>query len=157
MVPYMKKSGFVLVMLAVIAASLLVSCKSAVKGDRDQDNLDAICNRVWSYSQSHPDGFTLDIRNMSLPRVGICVAYAATDNTHDRDGLHDVVAHALAHDGYVGGWLNSEDGLYYFDSVRIFSEDELDEALLFAEENGQQAIFVLSSGTEIRVNQAAAA
>jgi hypothetical protein len=59
-----------------------------------------------------------------------------------------VVKHALQHDGYVGGWLNSDDHLYYFESTRIFPEDQLEEALKFGKENGQHVVFVLSTGTE---------
>ena len=36
--------------------------------------------------------------------------------------LDKVVSHALQHEGYVGGWLNSEDGLYYVDSTKLFPE-----------------------------------
>lgn len=60
--------------------------------------------------------------------------------SHSRESLTFVVEHALNHDGYVGGWLDSESGLYYFDSTKIFPEDQLEEALEFARENGQNRI-----------------
>ena len=56
---------------------------------------------------------------------------------------------SLEHDGYVGGWYNSDDGRFYFDSTRIFPEDQLKEAIKFGKENGQYAIFILSTGTEV--------
>ena len=59
-----------------------------------------------------------------------------------------VVKHALQHDGYVGGWLNNENQLYYFDSTRLFPKDQLEEALKFGKENGQLSVFILSTATE---------
>ena len=54
---------------------------------------------VWTYSQAHPDGFTVDIRERKEPTEGISVAYAATQDRHSKEDLGDVVSHALAHDG----------------------------------------------------------
>ena len=107
---------------------------------------------VWAYSQSHPDGFTVDIRGRKEPSEGISVAYAATQNRHSKEDLGDVVSHALAHDGYVGGWWNSEDSLYYYDSVRILPESDPSEAVSFALENEQLAFYVLSTGEEVRID-----
>ena len=53
----------------------------------------------------------------------------------------------------MGGWYDSQSGLYYFDSTRLFPEEQLDEALQFAQENGQLAVYVLSTGEEIRLDQ----
>ena len=53
---------------------------------------------------------------LCLTVLAACGPMARTARQED---LGDVVSHALAHDGYVGGWWNSEDSLYYFDSVRI--------------------------------------
>ena len=111
-----------------------------------------IIDKVWTYSQTHPDGFTLDIRTMTEPIKGICVAYAATQNSHSRDQLPCVINHALSHDGFVGGWLNTADSLYYFDSDRLFPEDSLAAAMRLARENGQISVFVLSTFTEILVD-----
>jgi len=138
----MKKVFLVMSLVAMV----FVSCNK----DNDIDN---IVNDVWEFSQSHPDGFTLNIRTMTEPTVGIVVSYAATQGSHSLESLPKVVEHALEHDGYVGGWLDSESGLYYFDSSRLFPENQLDEALQFARDNEQLAIFVLSSGTEIRVEE----
>lgn len=120
-----------------------------------QNQVKEVSDKVWTYSQTHPDGFTLDIRTMTEPKEGICVAYAATQNSHSRDQLPFVVSHALSYDGFVGGWLNTADSLYYFDSDRIFPEDSLSAALRFARENGQISVFVISSYTEIVVDSTA--
>jgi hypothetical protein len=92
---------------------------------------------------------------MEVPSEGICVAYSATQDCHSREGLDYVVSHALEHDGFVGGWLDTADSLYYFDSVRIFPEAEREKALDFARQNGQIAVFILSSGEEIRLSGSA--
>ena len=137
------------VVLFLCGTLFLAQCKTSsyqVKG---------IADKVWIYSQTHPEGFTLDVRTMSEPTEGICVAYAATQNSHSRDQLPKVISHALSHNGYVGGWLNTSDSLYYFDSDRIFPEDSLSAALRFAKENGQISVFVLSTYTEIVVDSTA--
>lgn len=89
---------------------------------------------------------------MTEPTEGIAVSYAATQNSHSRDQLDKVVSHALQHEGYVGGWYNSEDGLYYFDSTKLFLENDLKGALQFGKENGQLSVFILSTYTDIPIN-----
>ena len=141
----MKKN--VLLIAILLGTTLLAfSCKS---GDRISQNVTELADKVWTFSQSHPDGFTLDIHTMTCPAEGIAVSYAATQNSHSRDQLNYVVSHALQHDGYVGGWYNSDDGQYYFDSTRLFPEDSLAAALRFGKENGQYSVSILSSSTEI--------
>ena len=88
---------------------------------------------------------------MTEPTEGIAVSYAATQNSHSRDQLDKVVSHALQHEGYVGGWYNSEDGLYYFDSTKLFPENDLKGALLFGKENGQNSVSILSTYTDIPI------
>ena len=117
----------------------------------EQNNISAIADKVWAFSQNHPQGFTLNIRTMTEPKEGIAVGYAATQNCHSRDQLHKVINHALQHDGYVGGWYNSEDSLYYFDSSKLFPEANLNDAIQFGKENNQHAVFILSSSTEIPI------
>ena len=114
---------------------------------------EAVAERVWQFSQAHPDGFTIDIRTFEEPQVGIAVAYAATQGCHSRESLTSVVTHALDHDGYVGGWYDSESGLYYFDSSKLFPEDQMDEALDFARKNGQLAIYDITTGEVIRIDE----
>ena len=118
----------------------------AVKAD-----VETLSERLWTFSQTHPDGFTVDVRTMAEPTEGISVAYAETQNSFSRESLLKVVSHALTHDGYVGGWKEDASGLYYFDSVRLFPEDSLRAALAFARENHQHAVFVLSTGEEIQL------
>ena len=128
---------------------LLLEACSKNDNHTESDRISAIADKVWAFSQSHPDGFTIDIRTMTEPTEGIAVNYAATQNCHSRNQLDKVVRHALKHEGYVGGWYNTEEGLYYFDSTRLYSEDSLRTAIQFGKDNGQHSIFILSSYTEI--------
>ena len=47
----------------------------------------------------------------------------------------------------VGGWFNSENGEFYFDSCKLFKS--LDEAKAFGKENHQIAIYDLTNLKEI--------
>ena len=142
--------------MAALVVGLGVSVTACSNDDDDEvdetEQVTKIANAVWAFSQTHPDGFTLNINTMKEPTEGISVAYAATQGSHSRSSLDAVVKHALKNNGYVGGWLDTTDGLYYFDSVRLFPEDQLEEALIFAEENEQIVIYVISTGTEIRLD-----
>jgi ABC-type amino acid transport substrate-binding protein len=102
---------------------------------------------------SHPDGFTLDIRTMTEPTEGIAVSYAETQDSHSRNQLDGVVSHALQHDGYVGGWLESGTGLYYFDSTRLYAEDSLGAAIKFGMDNEQQTVFSIATYTDIPLDR----
>ena len=143
--------AFLTVLLALCSPAVVVACSD---GDTptEQDSITEISDKVWAFSQSHPDGLTLDIRTMTVPTEGIAVSYAATQNSHSRDQLDKVVGHALQHDGYVGCWLNAENGLYYFDSSKLFPEDSLGAAIRFGKENGQMSVFILSTYTDIPLN-----
>ena len=145
------KIWFLFAVLAVCGTASFASCAANDDNPAEQRSVATIADEVWAYSQAHPDGFTLDIRTMTVPAEGIAVSYAATQNSHSRDQLDRVVSHALEHDGYVGGWLSSEDGLYYFDSTKLFPEDDLEGAMRFGRENGQYSVYVLSTSTEIPI------
>lgn len=139
--------------MAIVVATVFVSCCNKNEKDNVQESPEAIAERIWNLSQFRPDGFTVDVRTMEMPTEGIAVAYAATQGCHSREDLTRVVRHAFEHGGHVGGWYDSESGLYFFDSTRLFPEDQLDEALQFARDNGQLAVYVLSTGEEIRLDQ----
>ena len=137
--------------LTIYGTAGFASCSSNEGNSTEQSNITNIADKVWAYSQTHPDGFTINISTMTKPTEGIAVGYAATQNSHSREQLEKVVSHALQHDGYVGGWYNSEDGLYYFDSTKLFPENDLKGALQFGKENGQHSVFILSAYTYIPV------
>lgn len=142
-----------LLSLTAISLFLVLSLSSCFSNKHVATaNKETTAEQVWTYSLSHPEGFTIDLSTMTEPAEGISVAYAATQGCHSRKALDSVVNHALKHNGFVGGWLDTTDSLYYFDSTRIFPEDSLEAAKKFGVENGQIAIFVISEGREIRLD-----
>jgi ABC-type amino acid transport substrate-binding protein len=143
------KIWLLIAVLVICGTASFASCSSNEDNSTEQSNITNIADKVWAFSQSHPDGFTIDIRTMTEPTEGIAVSYAATQNSHSRDQLDKVVSHALQHEGYVGGCYNSEDGLYYFDSTKLFPESDLKGAVQFGKENGQYSVFILSTYTDI--------
>lgn len=149
----MTKNRFCLMLWLCLLA--LVACGPARHASTQAPTEETTCltlaDSIWVYSQTHPDGFTINIRTWDEPKEGVAVAYSATQNCHDRVDLDFVVTHAKANGGYVGGWLDTYTGSYYFDSVRIFSEDSLEYAIQFGRDNGQIAVFILSKGQELRV------
>ena len=108
-----------------------------------------LIDRVWEYSRNNPEGFTLNIETFKPIKKGIAVAYQATQDSFGKQGLKDVLNHALDNNKIVGGWFNVENREYYFDSVRIFRK--LDEAIKFGIENKQIAIFNLTTLDEITI------
>ncbi len=146
------KTWLLIAVMPICVTACFTSRASKEGNATEQSVITTIADKVWAFSQSHPDGFTIDIRTMTEPTEEIAVSYAATQNSHSRDQLDKVVSHALQHEGYVGGWYNSEDGYYYFDSTKLFPENDLKGALQFGKENGQYAVFILSTYTEIPVD-----
>lgn len=141
-----------MITLSIIAVSLCGCQKAKTDNNtnKPQTNVSQeLIDTVWEFAQSHPDGFTLDIRNMTEPAYGIAVSYSATQNSHDKGSLPNVISHALEHDGYVGGWFNPDNGLYYFDSTKLFPEDMTDDAIKFGYENGQHDLYILSTGNDM--------
>lgn len=145
----MKKKLSLWTFVVVFCSFLLTACFSGrlITATR----VETMSDQVWTYSLSHPDGFTIDLRTMTEPTEGICVAYAATQGCHSREKLNYVITHAMKHNGFVGGWLNTTDSLYYFDSSCLFPEDSIAAAKKFGIENGQTAIFLISERKEIRL------
>lgn len=98
----------------------------------------------------NPEGFTVSAATLQPVTSGFAVAVADTQNSFGREGLEKVVNYVAAHDiAAVGGWLDSESGLYYFDATFICSTREEAEAL--ARANGQIAFFDLDNLEEIRI------
>ena len=151
----MKQRKYLLLFLVLCLLGTMVSVAScsASEGTAAIDSTKRMANRVWAFAKSHPEGFTLDVHTMTEPSEGIAVSYAETQGSHSRESLRHVVSHALAHEGYVGGWLDRATGLYNFDSTRLFSENDPTGALLFGADNGQQCVFILSSATDVRLTK----
>jgi hypothetical protein len=142
-------------LILTLAATLAISVSATITATaQSKPNLTdkELYNAVWAMGQMYPDGFTLDINTMRQPTEGIVVSYEATQNSFDRKSIPNVVKHAREHNGYVGGWLNPENGKYYFDSNRIFPEDSLAAAVQFARDNGQHTVYIASKGINLWTN-----
>ena len=94
------------------------------------------------------DRFTFDLRGNCQVYAGIVCAYRATQNSDTPLDLPAVIAHALDHDGIIGAW--SKDGRTYYDSCRLFTDQEV--ALRFARAQGQRAIYNLNRDKEVVVD-----
>lgn len=104
---------------------------------------------ILEIANQNPYGFTIQLPSLDFVSSGYSVAYEATQNSFDLKGLERVIEHAKANGNVIGGWLDEVSNLYYFDSCKIFFV--LDEALSFAKENKQIAIFDLTNLKTIRV------
>ena len=140
------KSWFLASLLIIYSTTCLASCTSS-NDSTEEAQLSALVEQIWTLSQNRPDGFTLDLRTMTEPTEGISAAYAETMNSCSRKQLAEVVRHAMHHDSHIGGWLDTRDNTYYFDSIRLFPESSLKEAIQFGQENDQYSIYILSSHT----------
>ena len=106
---------------------------------------------ILKVAEANKEGFTVEVETLKHVTAGIVVAYLETQNSFDSEGLKRCLEHATKHEGYIGGWLNEENGKYYFDSVRIFPNDQLKEATEFGRANEQISIFDLTNIKEIRL------
>jgi hypothetical protein len=141
----MKRIAYLLLALSCLLA---VHCGTVRQVSQQKADV-TLADSIWTFSQTRPDGFTLHLATWTEPTVGISVSYEDTQHSHGRECLEAVIGHAKTHSGHIGGWFNSSDSLYYFDSVRIFPEDSLSAAILFGREHHQIAIYRLSTGEEI--------
>ncbi|MFI3314471.1 MAG: hypothetical protein R3Y04_02240 [Rikenellaceae bacterium] len=132
----------------VVVAMLIIACSNQ---DDDQDSVSAIVDSVWEYSINNPDGFTVEIPSLNTPTSGLAVGYYIGQENVGKESLTDVVNHALNNGKFVGGWLDTEDGQYYFDSICIFEDGAHDEAEQFAIDNQQRAYYDLKNEVTIYV------
>ena len=98
---------------------------------------------IKAIAKQNPDGFTVDITTLQKVKKGISVAYLDTQDSFGDEGLKIVLEHAEKHENKVGGWLNEEDGYFYYDSVNIYLDRN--EAIQAGRENKQIAIFDLTT------------
>ncbi len=106
---------------------------------------------ILKVAEANQEGFTIEVETLKHVTSGIVVAYLETQDSFDSEGLKRCIKHAQQHDGYIGGWLNEDNGKYYFDSVRIFPNSQLKEAIEFGRKNKQISIFDLTNLREIRL------
>lgn len=117
-------------------------------------------NKLVSFIQNNPDGFTLDLAGQPTPTQGFVVApLKETEIFIDSQDLSpdtlealvdNVVALTQASGGkvYAGGWFDEETGRYVLDAVQVV--DNKDDALYLAAAGDQDAIFDLGEFNVIR-------
>lgn len=101
---------------------------------------------------ANPAGFTYNVQSNTMQSSGYAVALAATQGSHGLEGLENVLNLVLSEAcpaSCVGGWLDTETGLYYYDATVIV--DNLEDAIQLGRLNKQIAIFDLNTLTEIRL------
>ena len=62
-----RKIWLFITLLAVCGTTSFASCSSNKDNASEQSNITVIANNVWAFSQTHTDGFTIDIRTMTEP------------------------------------------------------------------------------------------
>lgn len=104
---------------------------------------------IQEIAEANPFGFTIKLPSLEFITDGYSVAFEETQNSFDVDGLVKVINHAKQNGNVIGGWLDEETNLYYFDSCMILTDES--EAIEFAKQNKQIAIFDLTNLKVIRV------
>jgi fructokinase len=130
---------------------ILIFVTVKARGFKSFDIMKQLTDGVWEYSLINPEGFTLNIETMKPIKYGLSVAYQDTQDSFGKESLNKVINHALEHGRSVGGWFDTESKRYYFDSVKIFKNSEIDKAIEFAKNNNQLAIYDLTNLKEIRI------
>ena len=78
------KTGVLIAVLTICGARPLValplqrtasfaSCSSNEDNATEQSNITTIADKVWAFSQTHPDGFTINVRTMTEPTEGTVI------------------------------------------------------------------------------------
>lgn len=107
---------------------------------------------IAAIAAANPEGFTINATTGEVPNSGYCVALAETQNSHGPEGLArviDLIESGTTRAEYIGGWLDQESGLYYYDATVVV--ENLADALELGRVNGQIAIFHLDTMEEIRL------
>ena len=103
----------------------------------------SLLEAIQQIAEQNPEGFTVDLTTLKKVTKGISVAYLETQNSFGDEGLKRVLEHAERYEKTVGGWLNEDDGYFYYDPVKIYLNRE--EAIRAGRENKQIAIFDLGN------------
>lgn len=107
---------------------------------------------ISAIAAANPAGFTYNVQTNEMQTSGYAVALAATQNSFGVDGLVSVLNLVTSEScpaSCVGGWMDSETDLYYFDATVIFEDRET--AINFGRMQKQIAIFDLNNMQEIRL------
>jgi|GEM_PF-769065 len=123
----------------------------AVVNPLNNQNVNNLIEKVVQVAKNNPDGFTIDLNTFKSIERGFVVAFKDTQNSFNLRGVKKVIRHALLNNQIVGGWYNSNNRRYYFDSVRVFNQKQKRHAIEFGKSNNQIAIFNLQKQIEIKL------
>lgn len=104
---------------------------------------------ILEIAKENPYGFTIKLPSLDFITEGYSIAFEETQNSFDVEGLIKVINHAQQNGNVIGGWLDEETDLFYFDSCLILTDEKA--AIEFAKQNKQIAIFDLTNLKVIRV------
>ena len=107
---------------------------------------------LTAIAAANPFGFTYNVEAGQIQTSGYAVALECTQNSFGLEGLENVLSVVLSGTSgasCVGGWMDNETGLYYFDAT-VIVEDRA-TAIALGRLNNQLAIFDLDTMTEIRL------
>lgn len=105
---------------------------------------------VATFAANHPEGFTYNVVTNEAQTSGFAVACKATQNSFGAEGLERVVNFVLENNvSCIGGWFDTESGLYYYDATIIV--DTAKKAKVLGLLNEQIAYFDLNEMKEVRL------
>lgn len=114
--------------------------------------MNTLVTTLTAIAAANPFGFTYNVEAGQLQTSGYAVALECTQNSFGLEGLENVLSVVLSGTSgasCVGGWLDQESGLYYFDATVILEDKEA--AIALGRLNNQIAIFDLNNLEEIRL------
>ncbi|MBD0403249.1 hypothetical protein [Flammeovirga sp. EKP202] len=113
------------------------------------DTFKPLVGLIRSIAQRNKLGFTFSLttKEVFTAEKGYIIAYQATQNEFDNEGIVICIEHAQKHHHLIGGWQDPKTFLYYFDSV-MYVEDK-EEAIQLGRKNNQISIFDFKTQEDI--------
>ena len=84
------------------------------KKTKDMNNL---FTTISAIAAANPAGFTYNVEQNQMQATGYAVALQCTQNSFGVDGLENVISvvtSGISGASCVGGWMDTETGLYYY-------------------------------------------
>ena len=87
--------------------------------------MNTLVTTLTAIAAANPYGFTYNVESGEMQTTGYCVALECTQNSHGLDGLENVINIVTNGDTgatCIGGWMDEQTGLYYFDATVIVED-----------------------------------
>lgn len=149
----MKFQKLLISLLVFLAGGFIaagnVSCSDS--NEVSINDTERLKKALMQIATENPDGFTVDATTLKPITKGFAVSLEATQNSFGEKGLVKVITYVTTHPevNAYGGWLNTENNMYYFDATVICATKE--EAEKLARDNHQIAYFDLEKMEEVRI------